>query len=96
MQVITLRVRYSPRASRVGVLSNFLAVSARACGPTNGRHPIVKVIPAAKTTASATNIQTRSFPIFFILWGIPLHLKKEDHSIPSRRTLAAMGIGQML
>ncbi len=33
----------------------------------NGRHPIVNVIPAADTTASAANIHPRVFPSPFIL-----------------------------
>ena len=70
MQSLTFRTRYSPRARRAGVLSNFRAVSARARGPMNGRQPIVNVIPAAKTTASATNTHPRIFPSLFIESGI--------------------------
>jgi len=32
----------------------------------NGRHPIMKVIPAAKTTASPANTRPRIFPSLFI------------------------------
>ena len=33
----------------------------------NGRHPIVNVIPAAKTTTSTTSTHPRTLPSFFIL-----------------------------
>ena len=66
MPRLTFKAKYSPRAERVGVLSNFRAVSARARGPMNGRQPIVKVIPAAKMTASTTNTDTRLFLSPFI------------------------------
>ncbi len=62
MQSVTCRTRYSPRAWRAGVLSNLRVVSARARGPMNGRQPIVSVIPAAKTTASAGNPAPAVFP----------------------------------
>ena len=65
MHRLTFNTKYSPRARRAGVLWNLRAVSARTRGPMNGRQPIVNVIPAAKTTASTTNPDTKIFLTLF-------------------------------
>src|SRR6516164_10209299 len=56
--------RYLPRSSLCGVESNFRSVSARAFGPMNGRHPIVKVMPSTSNTSSATNPISKPLPSF--------------------------------
>ena len=74
MQSVTFRTRYSPRAKRSGVLSNRRSVRGRALGPMNGCHPMVNVIPAAKTSASTTNTKPSVLPNLFMLetcYGVP-------------------------
>ncbi len=59
MQGVTPSTRYFPRDHRCGVRSNTRLVSGRTRGPMNGRHPMVNVMAAARSTArQATTVRT--------------------------------------
>src|SRR5580658_7331751 len=62
----TLLTRYAPRSRRAGVLSNLIWVRGRVRGPMNGRQPMVKLIPTARSRTKTTNIQTQTLAAFFI------------------------------
>src|SRR5277367_2115672 len=90
MQFVTFRTKYSARARRAGVLSNFLGVSERVRGPRNGRHPMVNVIPAARTTTSTANTNPSVFPRLFILRTSCWH-SRCDRSPTDFRTIKTQG-----